>query len=339
MDVVSKRMGPAGDRGTVQRLALGALVLVVAAGIVVAVFRSGTDGPRRSVARSVTSSKAADAPPAAVGNGATADRMATDAAGSTGASGAGGAMSTAGSAAPIAPVPSVGTGPRIVRTADLSIRVKGSFAAALERATAVATTSGGFVTTSSTSSFEKGRSSGELTLRVPSDRFDEARRQLAGLGALESVSTGGEEVGGRLVDLDARLRTLQAEESALGTLLAKSNDIGQILQVRDRLTGVRTEIEQLAGEQAALKDQVALATIHVSLHEAAAKPTVAPAGHDRTGMAASLETAVDALLAVIGGMAIVLGASLPFLVLALVSWPLVRRYSRRDKRAAEAVSG
>jgi hypothetical protein len=50
-------------------------------------------------------------------------------------------------------------------------------------------------------------------------------------------------------------------------------------------------------------------------------------------MAASLATAVDALVAVLGGMVIVLGAILPFLVLGLLAWPVARRYGRRHATA------
>ena len=330
MDFVMRRMGLPGDRDAVRRLALGALALLVVAGTIVALFRAG--GGHVVHRTSSNASAASSTQPKALATEATGAGTADRAAPTAGAATAAGAPSE-GSVVVPAPPP-VGTTPRIVRTADLSIRVKGSFADAVDRATRVATTTGGYVTSSSTSSFEKGRASGDLTLRVPSDRFDDARRALAELGTVESLQTGGEEVSGQLVDLDARLRTLQAEEGALATLLGRSTDIGQILQVRDRLTGVRTEIEQLAGQQAALRDQVALSTIHVALHEAAAKPVVKPSQHQRTGMAASISTAVDALLAVVGGIIIVLGAMLPFLVLGLLAWPVVRRYGRRAQSAA-----
>jgi hypothetical protein len=226
------------------------------------------------------------------------------------------------------------TGPRIVHTADLRVRVKrGTFASAIDRATAVATGAGGFVSASSTSSFEKGRASGELTLRVPAARFDDVRRSLARLGTLESVEIGGTDVGGQLVDLDARLRTLRAEEGSLDVLLGRAGDIGQILQVRDRLTAVRTEIERLAGQQAVLQDQVALATVHVTLHEAGASVAKMQPGDDGSAFGDSVRTAWHATVAVVGGMVIVLGAVLPFLVLALLAWPFVRRYDRRHAAA------
>jgi hypothetical protein len=297
--------------------------VLVLAGVVVALVRAG-DGRGASPAPRDASGASAFKSPTTIGE---ASKGSDSAAGGTGSRAAPGAVPTS------LPPASAITGPRIIRTADLQVRVeRGTFASAIDRVTAVATGAGGFVSGSSTSSFEKGRARGELTLRVPAARFDDVRRSLARLGTLESMQIGGNDVGGQLVDLDARLKTLRAEEGSLDVLLGKAADIGQILQVRDRLTAVRYEIEQLAGQQAALQDQVALATVHVSLHEAGA-PVPRSNGGEGTAFGDSVRTAWHASVAVLGGMLIVLGALLPFLVLALLAWPFVRRYGRRHVAA------
>jgi hypothetical protein len=308
-----------------RRAALVSLAVVVCAGVVVALVRAGgtrsdgtdaassSSGALKRVATTIAPSAAYD----------------SDASGGATAAAAPEASTAAGDTAVAA------TGPSIVRTADLQVRVKrGSFAGAVERATSIAAGAGGFVTSSSTSSYAKGEASGELTVRVPSARFDDVRRSLAKLGTLEAAETGGQDVGGQLVDLDARLRTLRAEEGSLDVLLGDARDIGQILQIRDRLTGVRTQIEQLAGQQAALQGQVDLATIHVSLHEAGAAAVHGADGEGGTSFGDSVGTAVDALVAVVGGMVIVLGVAVPFLVLALLALPFVLRRRRRATASA-----
>lgn len=218
-------------------------------------------------------------------------------------------------------------GPRIVVSGALEVQVKGDVARAVERAGSIAAAAGGFVTSSSTSSFRAGQGSGAITLRVPADRFDEVRRRVEELGTVRSSERGGQDVGGQLVDLAARLRTLRAEEGALETILGNATDIGQTLQIRDRLTGLRTQIEQLAGQQAGLEDQVTYATLQVSLREAGA-PTPRPEPDD-SGLTASFRTAVDAAEAVVGGMVVVLGAVLPFAVLAALAWLALRLTRRR----------
>jgi hypothetical protein len=249
----------------------------------------------------------------------------------TAADTSGGAATSAGGSGPATsgelnagtPVAVPSMQPKIVRTADMRIRVRGSFTAAMDQATAVASLFGGYVTSSSTSSLERGSSSAVLTLRVPADRFDEARQRITKLGKLQSLEMSSQDVGGQLVDLDARLRAARAEEAALSALLGKAGDIGQILQVRDRIAAVRTEIEQLDGQQAALRDQVAMSTIHVSLDQSGTpvtKTTKHGDGRDATSIGDSARTALHAAEAVIGGMLIVLGVMSPLLALALLGW-------------------
>lgn len=306
-----------GFRDSWRRAALVSLAALVLAGIVVALVsgssRSGDDeaastsaGPR-SLAFDGTGSKAATT--------VAAQESAPTAAADEDSSG--GAVSRA----PLAAI-----GPRIVMTGALQVRVRGDVSEAIERARGIAAAAGGFVASSSSSTFEEGQGSGEITLRVPADRFDDVRKRLEKLGSVRSSESSGQDVGGQLVDLAARLRTLRAEEAALDGILGATRDIGQILQVRDRLTGVRTEIEQLTGQQAALDDQVTYATIRLSLHEAEAPK--AETGDDETTFASSFGTAVDAFTAVLGGMVIVVGAVLPFAVLTALGWGvwlLVRR--------------
>ncbi len=231
--------------------------------------------------------------------------------------------------------------PRVVRTANLGIEVpKGGFAAAFDRASSIATTNGGFVAGSSTSSYEEADGlsqernrdvrTGDLTLRVPADRFDSTRQALAGLGTVKSQSIQGEDVSGQLVDYEARLRSLAAQEDALRTLLGKATAVGEVLQVQSQLFSVRQQIEQLTAQRANLDQRATLSSIVVSLFEPGAifKPEPLPA----TGLAGSFEQAWNGALAVLGGMVIAIGWSLPLIVvgMAIAGGVRIRRRVRRS---------
>ena len=88
---------------------------------------------------------------------------------------------------------------------------------------------------------------GQLTIRVPAEKFDATRAALSGLGDVENESINGQDVCSQLVDLGARITSLKAEEAAFQTLLGKATAIGDVLQIQDQLFNVRTQIEQLAG--------------------------------------------------------------------------------------------
>ena len=226
-------------------------------------------------------------------------------------------------------------GPRIVKTGELRVQVAdGGFAHAAEESARVAQANGGFVESSSSSSFEEGRAAGDITIRVPSPNFDAARRSLGALGELQSEQVDGEDVTSQLVDLAARLRSLRAEEDVLNELLGRAANIGEVLQVRDRIAGVRLQVEQLAAQEASLDGAASLATLRVSLYEPAADIRGTTDGDD--ALTDRFAQAVDGSVAVLGGMIVVVGWLLPFAGLALLVWLGLRLWRRLPAPAGPA---
>ena len=69
------------------------------------------------------------------------------------------------------------------------------------------------------------------------------------------------EVGGQIVDLEARLRNLRASEAALVEIAKGTGKVSDLLEVEAQLTDVRGQIEQLDAQRAQLQDQVAYGTL------------------------------------------------------------------------------
>ena len=327
-----------------RRVVLVGGVAVLAAGSVVALVAPQDGGGDRA--------RGASAPTTAALAEGSADMAVTGSlraaqAGEPGAGGgSGGGGSAAGSAAPVAPVPAPpavaqpdGVVPpaedRVIRRAELSLEVRrGTFARAFDEASRVAARYGGFVAGSSSASSEDRLSSGSLTLRVPAAHFDAARADLSGLGRVERQQLSGEDVGGQLVDLGARLASLRAQEDALRTLMGRATTVGQTLEVQNQLFAVRQQIEVLAGQQAQLQDAVQLATITVALAEpgvAATRPEPEP-----EGLARAVERALDGAEAVLAGTIVVIGYAVPLVALALLAWTVVRLATRRHRPAPAA---
>jgi len=323
-------------------IAAVALLGLVAAGAIQARMGASTSPSSRESTKASTamSDLGASGPAAVAGDpsGKLADprtAMGSTAAGSGGSGGSAGAAvapTNAGSNGP----PVVLDAPKVVRSADLRVKVvKGGFGDAFDRVASIAAANGGFVSASSTSVAEELRS-GELTVRVPSDRFDAARQGLGGLGNVESQSIRGEDVSGQLVDQGARLKSLEAQEDALRTLVGQAKTVGEVLQVQSSLFGVRQQIEQLTAQKANLDQSATLATIKVSLFEPGAAAIVRPAAK-QGALARSLSRAVDGMLAVMGGMIVVVGWLVPVTVLGVVVWGGSRLRRRRPAPTAPAV--
>ncbi|HEX2038866.1 MAG TPA: DUF4349 domain-containing protein [Acidimicrobiales bacterium] len=320
-----------------------AAVLLAAGGIVAAVTQDGARRPAgesradvRASLDGLDSGAAAEADDG--GDAAVAGNMSAMASAAGGGSSRGPATTVAPSPDAVLPQASPGdpNGPRIVKRADVRIEVKDDgFRAAFERASSVASAHGGFVagSTSQTDHGEDERSaSGTLVLRVPARAFDAVRAELAGLGEVRSEVIDGEDVGGQLIDLDARIRSLQVEEETLRTLMTRAKTVGETIEVQQQLTRVRQEIEQAAGQRARLQDAAALGTIRANLFEPGAAQAEAPG--DPNPVAEGARDAVRASLAVMGGTLLVLGYVLPLALLVLLGWALWRAVARRGHEPA-----
>lgn len=78
------------------------------------------------------------------------------------------------------------------------------------------------------------------------------------------------------VDLQARSRTWQAQEDVLLKLMSQASTVADTLRVQRELQDVQLTIERLKGQQRVLDDQVANATIEISIGERRAPTIKAP---------------------------------------------------------------
>lgn len=157
--------------------------------------------------------------------------------------------------------------PRIIKTADLSIGVDGVAAKTQEIAT-LATGRGGFVQSSTIVEDEQGYKSGYVTIRVPSDKFEDTIKAIKDLAVrVDRESINGQDVTEQYTDLEARLRSAQAQEVQYLEILKKATTVQDILAVQSYLQNVRYEIESLQGQLDSLGNQTDYSTISVTLNE------------------------------------------------------------------------
>lgn len=151
---------------------------------------------------------------------------------------------------------------KIVKTGEIGIEVP-NVAAAVARVRALALELGGYVGASESGTLGQ---SATLTLRIPADRFEDALTRLHALdGDVLNEATHEEDVTTAVVDLEARLKNLQASEVQYRALLAQAVKIEDILSVQTRLDDVRGQIEQLQAQDKELTGLADLATLTVTL--------------------------------------------------------------------------
>ncbi len=132
---------------------------------------------------------------------------------------------------------------------------------ALASAKSAVLATGGYVGASQESN-DGDRPVATITYRIPAARWDDAISGLRGLATkVVAEQTQATEVGGQIVDLEARLRNLRASEASLQGIAQGTGKVTDLLEVEAQLTGVRGQIEQLDGQRAQLEDQVAYGTL------------------------------------------------------------------------------
>jgi uncharacterized protein DUF4349 len=188
----------------------------------------------------------------------------------------------------------------LILTAALSLKASDPWAIA-DKAMQVATGLGGDVMGLSESGSKDDRVA-NLVLRVPSDRFNDALRQLRALDAeVVSSAVDGKDVTDQFVDLKARLAAKQSEEQRYLALLARADKIDDILKIDQSISVVRTQIEQLQGQVNSISSRTKFSTITMSI-----TPAVAPVALDPKPVWDPSRTATQAfatLAAVLRGFA------------------------------------
>ncbi len=174
-----------------------------------------------------------------------------------------------------------------------------------------------------------------LTIRVPAERFDEALSRIRDLGLrVDRESANSEDVTDQYVDLESRLRHLEAKEAQLLKFMEDAENTKAVLSVYKYLDETQAEIEQVKGKMKYLSSLSAMGTITVEMYPEEAEPPVIEEGWNP---GRTLRDAARALLRVLKalanlaiwltvfGLPLLLFVALP---IALIVWAIRRRKAR-----------
>lgn len=189
---------------------------------------------------------------------------------------------------------------KIVRKSSLELTVK-SPADAVQRIAGFAGSLGGYVETAQVS--DETSPFASITIRVPSNRMEEARKQIAALGLkVQKEQTEARDVTKEYVDMDARLRNLKAEEAQYLEIMKSARKVQDMLDVSEHLSAVRGEIEQQQAELVTLSREVDLVAITVTLRAEPAAQVAWLDWHPTRQLKLALRDALDALADYAGSM-------------------------------------
>ena len=243
--------------------------------------------------------------------------------------------------------PSSGSGSKVATTPQLDRAVISSGTVSLSSKDVAQTrrevqrivdAQGGDVTEESTETDKDGATSyARFVVRVPSARFSASMEALEQVDGVVASNRGSEDVTTQVIDNDVRVRAQEASLKRVELLLAEATSLKNLIWIESQLTTRQAELDSLKSQQSWLTDQTSLSTITVDI---SAQPKKVGEKDDDTpaGFLTGLRGGTKALGTALAAVATILGALLPFAVLALVVgvpvWLVVRR-RRGAPRPAE----
>lgn len=190
---------------------------------------------------------------------------------------------------------------------------------------------GGDVTEESTETDEDGATAySRFVVRVPSAKFSAAMSALEEVDGVVASNRGSEDVTTQVIDNDVRVRAQEASLKRVELLLAEATSLKNLIWIESQLTTRQAELDSLKSQQSWLTDQTSLSTITVDISTRPAKAVEKKDDDDSpAGFLAGLSGGMKALTSTLSAAATILGALLPFAVLAAVvglpAWLVVRR--------------
>jgi len=155
---------------------------------------------------------------------------------------------------------------KIVKTGSMTLEVE-DIAETLDEVAEMADELNGYVVSSYKYDYER-RVEGRITIRVPSEKFEEAFERLRQLAIdVPYENTTAKDVTEEYVDLEAQLSNLLATEAQYLALMEEAENVEEMLMVQKELSKVRGEIEQIEGRMKYLEQTSETSLIEVNLEE------------------------------------------------------------------------
>jgi len=155
---------------------------------------------------------------------------------------------------------------QVIRKADLDIRVK-NVEKSEKTVSSIVTDAGGYTESATSTDLASDHPVLKISLRVPVSTFDSTISKFETLGVRLSKTIGSEDVTGKIVDLDAQLKTLTAQEEVYRNMLRGRTQLEEVFNIQQQLTSVRTQIEEITAQRKSAAGLAALSTISLTLEQ------------------------------------------------------------------------
>lgn len=198
---------------------------------------------------------------------------------------------------------------------------------------------GGYVVESNMYQYQE-RMQASVILRVPAESLDTALERIRDLATeVQRESISGQDVTEEYVDLQSRLRYLEATESRLLEFLEEAEDTEAALAVYEQLQRIQADIEHVKGKIQYLEQSAAMATINLDITpDELAQPIQVGGWHPEGTLRDAFQSLIRMLQFLVDAIIVIVVLIIPvlitiaipfvglvFLVRAIVRWRRARK--------------
>lgn len=220
----------------------------------------------------------------------------------------------------------------IIRSGTMSVEVD-KYDDSEARIKQIVNSVNGYLTNSTSTLNANGKKQGTITIRVASSKFDELIGELSKTGKVMNQNISGKDVTEEYMDADARMKTQKELEARLLKLLAeKTASLTSVVEVEQKLAGVRENIERTEGRIRYLKDQASYSTIAVSIYEPSLLQTSSGGGFFYE-LGESVKKGLKGFTSVLSGIITIVIALSPILAISGLIIFFIVRYIKKKKIA------
>jgi hypothetical protein len=224
----------------------------------------------------------------------------------------------------------------IIKTGSLSVEVD-KYDEAEIKISEVVKKYNGFIANSKSSQNSSGNKSGNMTVKVPADKFDALIFDISRIGKVMNQNIQANDITEEFVDLEARVKTQKELEQRLIKLLnEKASRLSEVIEVEEKLASVRQKIESIEGRMKLLKSQSDLSTLSINIYEPSMISTSSGGGFFYE-LGQAIKKGLSGFTNILAVSITVLIAIIPLLVIAMLIIWIIRRVLRKRKLNKEVL--
>ena len=106
-----------------------------------------------------------------------------------------------------------------------------------------------------------------MNVKIPADKLEKFIEELASIGTITSKTIESVDITDSYIDVESRINALETEEETLLTLLEKAESLNDVIDLQERLSTVRAELEGMKAQKQSYDGMIAYSKVTLDINE------------------------------------------------------------------------